>query len=91
MKRYRSSPTFFRSRWHVTDGYVVYKSFIAAQKQVISKMKMTRVERENCRLRHYLAHLHREILCYSKTFEILRMSVRLLLHYLRTGIVSLPS
>jgi hypothetical protein len=26
---------------------------------------MTRVEGENTRLRHYLAHLHRQTLCYS--------------------------
>jgi insertion element IS1 protein InsB len=80
----------WKCAWHVTDGYVVYKSFIAAQKQVISKTKMIRVEGENCQLRHYLARLHRETLCYSKRLEMLRMSVRLLVHYLRTGIVSLP-
>jgi hypothetical protein len=37
--------------------HVVYKSFIEAQEQVISKMRMTRVEGENCRLRHYLARV----------------------------------
>nr|WP_230843446.1 IS1 family transposase [Gloeobacter morelensis] len=81
----------WRCAWHVTDGYVVYKSFIEAQEQVISKTKMTRVEGENCRLRHYLARLHRETLCYSKTVEMLKLSVRLLVHYLRTGIVHIPS
>lgn len=52
--------------WHVTDGYVVYKSFIEAKKHIVSKTAMTRVEGENGRLRHDLARLHRQGLCYSK-------------------------
>ncbi|MGF1478632.1 MAG: hypothetical protein ACFB4I_04000 [Cyanophyceae cyanobacterium] len=31
----------------------------------MSKTYMTRVEGENTRLRHYLAHLHHQTLCYS--------------------------
>ncbi len=44
---------------------------------------MTRVEGENTRLRHYLARLHRKTLCYSKSIEMLKYSIRLLLHYLK--------
>jgi squalene cyclase len=44
---------------------------------------MTRVEGENTRLRHYLARLHRETLCYSKSIEMLKYSIRLLLNYLK--------
>lgn len=44
---------------------------------------MTRVENENTRLRHYLVRLHRKTLCYSKTEEMMRCSVKLLLHYLK--------
>lgn len=33
---------------------------------MISKTYMTRVEGENTRLRHYLARLHRQTLCYSR-------------------------
>jgi len=40
---------------------------------------MTRVEGENTKLRHYLARLHRKTLCYSKSVEILKYSVRLLI------------
>jgi hypothetical protein len=43
---------------------------------------MTRVEGENSRLRHYLARLHRKTFCYSKSVDMLRYSVRLLIHYL---------
>jgi IS1 family transposase len=44
---------------------------------------MTRVESENTRLRHYLARLHRLTLCYSKSKEMLRYAIHLLLHYLK--------
>ena len=45
--------------------------------------QLTRVEGENTRLRHYLARLHRATLCYSKSTQMLKYSVRLLMHYLR--------
>ncbi len=44
---------------------------------------MTRVEGENSRLRHYLARLHRKTFCYSKSVEMLRLSIRLLVYYLK--------
>ena len=56
----------------------------------ISKTYMTRVKGENTRLRHYLARLKRQSLCYSKCEEMLKHSVRLLLHYLKHGRVPLP-
>lgn len=71
--------------FYVTDGYSVHPGFIPAGDQIISKTYMTRVEGENTRLRHYLARLHRKTLCYSKSVEILKHSVRLLLHYLKFG------
>lgn len=43
---------------------------------------MTRIEVENTRLRHYLARLKRKSLCYSKSEEMLGLSIKLLLHYL---------
>jgi IS1 family transposase len=76
----RSSQTFeplwqiakgWECHWHITDGYVVYKSFIEAKEHIVSKTAMTRVEGENGRLRHDLARLHRQGLCYSKTVEML--------------------
>jgi hypothetical protein len=58
--------------------------------RIISKTYMTRVEGENTRLRHYLARLHRKTLCYSKSVEMLRHSIKLLIHYLRWGDVPVP-
>jgi IS1 family transposase len=75
---------------YVTDGYCVYPCFINDADHLVSKTYMTRVEGENTRLRHYLARLHRRTLCYSKTEEMLRLSIKLLLHYLKDGVVPLP-
>lgn len=69
--------------FYVTDGWKVYPSFIEAGDHIVSKTYMTRVEGENTRLRHYLARLHRSTLCYSKSVEMLRSSLRLLIHYLK--------
>lgn len=74
----------------VTDGYAVYPQFIPEGDQIVSKTYMTRVEGENTRLRHYLARLHRKTLCYSKSVDMLKYSVRLLLHYLKFGEVPIP-
>ena len=94
----RSAQTF-KSLWHivrcwqcffyVTDGWKVYSMFIEAGAHLVSKTYMTRVEGENTRLRHYLARLHRKTLCYSKSLEMLKCSLRLLLHYLNYRVVPL--
>ena len=73
----------WHSYFYVTDGYKVYQSFIEDAAQIVDKTYMTRVESENTRLRHYLARLHRKTLCYSKSVDMLKYSIRLLLHYLR--------
>lgn len=72
------------SRKYFTDGYCIYAIYIPVKKhQVLPKTQLTRVEGENTRLRHYLARLHRSTLCYSKSIQMLKYSVRLLMHYLR--------
>ena len=73
----------WHSFWYVTDGWKVYLNFIKSEDHLISKTYMTRVEGENTRLRHYLARLHRKTLCYSKSLQMLKFSIRLLLHYLK--------
>ena len=74
----------------MTDGWKVYPNFIPDADQIISKIYMTRVEGENTRLRHYLARLHRKTLCYSKSEEMLRYSIQLLIHYLKFADVPTP-
>ena len=67
----------------VTDGYKVYPIFIPNEDHIVSKTYMTRVEVENSRLRHYLARLHRKTFCYSKSLNMLKASIKLLLYYLK--------
>ncbi len=76
--------------FYVTDGWSVYPCFIAEGDHIVSKTYMTRVEGENTRLRHYLARLHRQTLCYSKSIEMLGYSIRLLIHYLKFQEVPIP-
>lgn len=64
-------PCFF---W-VSDGNPVYPKFIPQGDHLVSTTDMIRVERENTRLRHYLAWLHRKTLCYSKSVEMLKHSI----------------
>lgn len=96
----RSSDTFeilwsivqgWQSEWYATDGYAVYAKFIDDINHVVSKTYMTRVEGENTRLRHYLARLHRQTLCYSKSEEMLEASIRLLVYYLKYWTIPLPA
>ena len=75
----------------VSDGNPVYPSFIPAGDQIVNKTDMTRVEGENTRLRHYLARLHRKTLCYSKSVDMLKHSIRLLIHDLKFGEVPIPA
>jgi IS1 family transposase len=93
----RSAKTFKRlwqriKCWHsyfyVIDGYPVYPCFIDPGDHLVSKTYMTRVEGENSRFRHYLARLHRKTFCYSKSAEMLKLSIRLVIHYLKSGSVS---
>lgn len=73
----------WKSFFYATDGYAVYPIFIDDADHIVKKTYMTRVEGENSRLRHYLARLHRQTFCYSKSQEMLRLSIKLLLHYLK--------
>jgi len=80
-----------KSFFYATDGYGVYPIFIDDADHIVKKTYMTRVEGENSRLRHYLARLDRKTFCYSKSSEMLRLSIKLLLHYLKYRTVPVPS
>ena len=76
--------------FYITDGLKVYPYYILDGDQIVCKTYMTRVEGENTRLRPYLARLHRKTLCYSKSLERLKNSIRLLIHYLKFWDVPVP-
>jgi IS1 family transposase len=72
----------------ITDRDKVYPKFIPDGDQIISKTSRTRREGENSRLRHYLARLHRKTFCYSKSKEMLFLSIKLLIYYLKNKEIS---
>jgi insertion element IS1 protein InsB len=97
LRRLMAEPTATAKRY-VTNGWKVYPNFIKPEAHLVCKTYMTRVEGENTRLRHYLAsrvlsrrstagedaaRLHRKTLCYSKSLQMLKLSIRLLLHCLK--------
>ncbi len=82
---------FCQCYFWVSDGNPVYPNFIPHGDQIVSKTYMNRVEGENTRLRHYLARLHQKTLCYSKSIEMFKHSVRLLIHYLKFWDVPVPA
>ena len=63
-----------------TDMLKAYENFIPHAKHYAGKTFTTQIESLNCRLRHYLARLHRKTLCYSKSKTILEVSFKLLTH-----------
>ena len=65
-----------------TDMLKSYENFIPHAKHYAGKTFTTQIESLNCRLRHYLARLHRKTLCYSKSKTMLEVSLKLLIHQL---------
>ena len=69
-----------------TDMLKAYENFIPHAKHYAGKTFTTQIESLNCRLRHYLARLHRKTLCYSKSKTMLEVSYEsvssLLIHLL---------
>ena len=81
---------FVQCFFYITDGLKVYPNYIPDGDQIVCKTYMSRVEGENTRLRPYLARLHRKTPCYSKSIEMLKNSIRLLIHYLKFWDVPVP-
>ena len=63
-----------------TDMLKSYENFIPHAKHYAGKTFTTQIESLNCRLRHYLARLHRKTLCYSKSKTMWEVSLKLLIH-----------
>ena len=67
---------------YATDKLKTYENFIPNAMHYASKTITTQLESLNCRLRRYLARLHRKTLCYSKSKTMLEVSLKLLIHQL---------
>ena len=75
-KQFRDLPTM----GYGTDFLKTYEHLIPAALHHQGKTFTTQIESLNCRLRHYLARLHRRTLCYSKSKRILQISLKLIIH-----------
>jgi len=62
-----------------TEFLKAYKNLTPQAKHYAGKTFTTQIESLNCRLRHYLARLHRKTLCYSKSKTMLEVSLKLLI------------
>jgi IS1 family transposase len=70
----------YRIKHLCTDGNKTYGYYNIAEQHHITKSETCLVESWNCRLRHYLARLHRKTLCYSKSLKALSTAVLLLVY-----------
>ncbi|WP_394351945.1 IS1 family transposase [Rhodocytophaga rosea] len=69
-------------RWVMSDHWKVYPQMIPSHQLRQSKKETYTVEGYNTRLRHGLARLKRNTLCYSKSWLMLHYSILLLMHKL---------
>jgi insertion element IS1 protein InsB len=65
----------------MTDHWRAYAEFISKTIYTQSKAKTFTFEGYNSILRHFLARLRRKTKCYTKSIEMLKYSVLLLMKY----------
>jgi insertion element IS1 protein InsB len=65
----------------MTDYWRAYAEFIPKEIHVKSKAETYTVEGYNSIFRHFLARLRRKSKCYTKSLEMLKYSVLLLMKY----------
>ena len=62
-----------------TDHWRSYEEFIPSEQHIQSKAETFTVEGYNSRIRHYLARFKRKTKCYSKSDEMIEISLNLLM------------
>ena len=70
--------------WYITDGYIVYEKFIDRLEHLVSKISMTRVQGEKQPIETLprLDFIEKRFVIPASE-EMLKLSIRLLLHYLK--------
>jgi insertion element IS1 protein InsB len=63
----------------MTDNWKAYENFVPFDKHIQSKAETFTVEGYNGLFRHFLARLRRKTKCYSKSVQMLKYSVMLLM------------
>jgi insertion element IS1 protein InsB len=64
-----------------SDYWKPYESIIPKEKHIQTKAATFTVEGYNSLFRHFLARMKRKSKCYSKTMEMLNLSLLLLMHH----------
>ena len=72
-----------------TDYWSVYECLIPEEKHVQTKAETYTVEGYNSLFRHFLARLRRKSKCYTKSIEMLKISVKLLMFHWNNDIAIL--
>jgi len=74
--------------WYATDHWLSYETFLNPWRHLKGKRFTHVIESFNATVRHYLARFHRKTHCYSKSKEMLELS--LLLFFFKKYIKSIP-
>ena len=74
-----------------TDYWKPYENFVPQELHVQSKAETFTVEGYNSLFRHFLARMRRKSKCYSKSMEMLKYSVTLLMLKWNQGLQSILS
>ena len=72
---------FYKAEWICTDHWKVYAKFLPEFKHIQSKAETYTVEGYNSLIRHSLARMNRKTKCYSKSREMLEISLKLFMNY----------
>lgn len=78
----------FNIKWLCTDDYEAYKKIQIAEKHVITKAETSLVEANNSSLRGKLARLNRRTKKFSKSVEMLRLTMFLFMFYKNWNIIN---
>lgn len=73
-----------------SDYWKAYETIVPEEKHIQSKAETFTVEGYNSLFRHFLARMRRKSKCYSKSKEMLELSMLLLMHK-RNGTLSILS
>jgi insertion element IS1 protein InsB len=68
-------------KYIASDYWKPYESIIPKGKHIQTKAATFTIEGYNSLFRHFLARMRRKSKCYSKTMEMLNLSLLLLMHH----------
>ena len=71
---------------YATDYWRSYGEFLPPENHIQSKVETYTVESYNSRVRHYLARFKRKTKCYSKSVEMIEISLKLLMMKLNNDV-----